>query len=167
MTEPKAPELRDPAGRFNPGMSGNPAGRSPDRPSLPILTIPIKERIMLAASRRVQAAGEAAGGETVSLFEACVEVLGFARQGDCKSASEFVRMVQLAAASVPPAEPFPQFPSRETIEAVMTHGSDDEFEALLASQQAFFKRLVAEYSDRELGTEFGRLVRAKWRRSAR
>ena len=166
MTRPNASGLRNPAGRFNPGMSGNRAGRRPDRPSLPILTIPIKERIMLAASRAVQAVGEAAEGETVSLFEACIEVLGFARQGDYKSASEFVRMVQLAAASVPPPEPFPQFPSREEIEAVMTHGSDDEFETLLASQQAFFKRLVAEYSDGQLGREFGRLVRATRQRSS-
>lgn len=167
MTRPRAFELRDTAGRFRPGRSGNPAGRRPDQLSLPILTIPVKEMIMAAASRRVPALEEDTELASVTLFEACVEVLGSARQGDQKSAKEHVRTVQLAAASVPPVEPFPEAPSQETIEAIMTNGSDEEFEALLASQNAFFVRLTAEYSDNELGTVFRRAVRKKSRLAPR
>ncbi len=119
---------------------------------------------MAAASRQVPAVDEDSEGGTVSLFEGCVEVLGSARDGNRRSAAEYVRMVQLAAVSRPPAEPFPELESQETVDAIMTRGTDEEFEALLASQQEFFKRLVADYSDAELGTAFGRLMRAKWRR---
>lgn len=164
MTRSGRAELRDSAGRFNPGKSGNLAGRTPRPGQLPNLTIPIRERIMAAASRPVPAIGEDADGERVSLFEACVEVLGSAREGNREEAAEYVRIVRLAAASVPPPEPFPELASQETVDAIMTQGTEEEFEALLASQQAFFKRLVAEYSDGELGTALGRLPHAKWRR---
>ncbi len=70
-------------------------------------------------------------------------------------------MVQLAVASVPPLEPFPEPWSQETIDGIMTHGTEEEFEALLASQQAFFKQLVAEYSDGELAKTVGRLASRK------
>jgi len=161
MTRPGLADRRDPAGRFNPGMSGNLAGRKPQPGQLPTLTIPIRERIMAGASRQVPAIGEDGEGRTVSLFEGCVEVLGSARKGNRKSATEYVKVVQLAAASVPPVEPRPEFPSQESINAITTHGTEEEFEALLASQQAFFKQLVAEYSDGELATIFGRLASRK------
>lgn len=163
MTRPLAAELRDTAGRFKPGRSGNPAGRRPNPISLPVLTVPVRKLILAAANRRVPAVGEDAQGQTVTMFEACVEVLGSVREGNLKDAREYVRTVQFAAASVPPAEPFPEAPSKETIEAVLTTGSDEEYEALLASQQHFFRRLVAEYSDGELATEFRRALRAKSR----
>lgn len=122
---------------------------------------------MAGASRPVPAVGEEAAGKTVSLFEGCVEVLASAREGNRKSAGEYVRLVQLAAVSVPPLVPLPDIWPRETIEAVMIDGTDEEFEALLASQQAFFERLVAEYSDGELATVVGRLRHPKNRRSAK
>lgn len=164
MTGPKPADRRDQAGRFNPGVSGNRAGRPPEPGQLPTLTIPIKERVLSAASRQVPAVGNDSEGKTVSLFEACVEVLGSARDGNRSSAAEYVRMVQLAAASVPPVEPFPEPWPQATIEAIMTHGTEEEFEAMLASQQVFFRRLVAEYSDAELATAIGRLKRATRRR---
>lgn len=77
------------------------AGRKPQPVQLPTLTIEIKERIMAAASRPVPAVGENVAGKTVSLLEGCVEVLGSVRDGNPRSATEYVRMVQLAAASMP------------------------------------------------------------------
>lgn len=164
MTRLGLADHRDPAGRFNPGMSGNPAGRRPKPGQLPTLTILVKERIMAAASRQVPAIGEDADGGTVSLFEGCVEVLGSAREGNRKEAADYVRIVRLAATSVRAPEPFPELESQENIVAIMTQGAEEEFETLLASQQEFFKRFVAEYSDGELGTALGRLRHAKWRR---
>lgn len=164
MTRPGLADPRDPAGRFSPGTSGNMAGRKPQPNQLPTLRIEIKERILAAASRPVPAVGEDSAGKMVSLFEGCVEVLGSAREGSRRSAAEYVRLVQLAAVSVPPCEPFPEPTSLEAIDAVITFGTAEEFEALLASQQSYFKRLVAEYSDGELGTVLGRLVDAKWRK---
>ena len=161
MTIPGIADRRDPAGRFNPGVSGNLAGRIPRPGQLPTLTLPVRERIMAGASRQIPAIGEDGEGKTVSLFEGCVEVLGSARKGNRKSAAEYVRMVQLAAVSVPPLEPFPEPWPRETIDAVITQGSEEEFEALLASQQAFFRLLVTEYSDRELATTFARVAPRK------
>lgn len=166
MTRPGLAGLRDPAGRFNRGMSGNLAGRKPQPGQLPTLTIAIRKRILAAASRQVAAVGEDSTGKTVSLFEGCVEVVALAREGNRKSAAEYVRIVQLAALSVPPREPFPEPRSQETIDAIMAHGTAEEFEALLATQQAFFKRLVAEYSDGELGKALGPLLRAKRCRKA-
>ena len=122
---------------------------------------------MVAASRQVPAVGNDSEGRTVSLFEGCVEVLGSARDGNRSSAAEFVRMVQLAAASVPPVEPFPEPWPQETIEAIITHGTEEEFDAMLASQHIFFRRLVAEYSDGKLGTAIGRLRLASSRRSGK
>lgn len=119
---------------------------------------------MAAASHQVPAVGDDSDGRTVSLFEGCVEVLGSARKGNRRSAAEYVRMVQLAAASVPPPEPFPEPSSQKTIDAITIHGTDEEFEALLVSQQALFERLVAEYSDGELAAVLGRLGARKWRR---
>ena len=155
MTSSGLADLRDSSGRFNPGMSGNLAGRRPQPGQLPVLAIAIKERIMAAASHRVPAVGDDPEGRTVSLFEDCVEVLGSARKGNRRYAAEYLRLVQLAAASVPPQEPFPEALSRETVDAIMTPGTEEEFEAMLASQQEMFKRLVAEYSAGELASALG------------
>lgn len=120
---------------------------------------------MAAASRPIPAINEDPSGATVSFFQGCVEVVASARKGNFKSAREYVRLVQLAATSVPSREPLPELWPLETIDAVMTDGTDEEFDALLASQQALFERLVAEYSDSELATVFSRLKRAKNRGS--
>ncbi len=164
MTRAGLVGLRDAAGRFNPGKSGNLAGRKPRPGQIPTLTVPIRDRIMTAANRPVPAIGEDANGATVSLFEGCVEVLGSAREGNRREAAEYVRIVGLAAASVPPSEPFPELAAQETVDAIMTQGTEEEFEALLASQQAFFSRLVAEYSDSELSKALGPLRGAKRRK---
>ena len=166
MTQRKPIQLRDAKGRFNPGFSGNPVGRTPDRPLLPTLTVPTRERIMSAASRPVPALGEGPEGDTVTLFEAFVEVMAFVRNGNRKSAADFVRTVHRAAASVPPEEPLPQMSSQETIEAIITSGSVDEFEALLASQHAFFERLWAEMTDAKLSAAVSLVRRARQRRSS-
>ena len=166
MTQRKPVQLRDAKGRFNPGVSGNPGGRPQDPPLLPTLNVPTRERIMLAASRPVPALGEGPEGNTVTMFEACVEVMGFVRNGNPKSAADFVRTVHRAAASVPPADPLPQMPSPEATEAIITHGSDEDFQALLASQLAYFERLMAEMTDRNLATTVSRVTRARQRRSS-
>lgn len=167
MTRPKLAKLRDPAGRYKPGMSGNPAGRKTQPGQLPLLTIETKAKIMAAANRQVRSVAEDSKGTTVSIFEGCVEVLGSVREGDRKAAAGYVRMVQLAAASVPPLERFPEPLPRENIEAIITVGTEEEFEAMLASQQVFLKRLVAEYSDGQLATAMNRLARSNGRRMTR
>lgn len=120
----------------------------------------------MAASRPVQTAGEETEIDTVSLFEACIEVLASIRTGNRKSAAAFVKVVRMAAASEPPVKPLPPFPSHETIETIMTEGSDQEFEALLASQQAFFERVMAEMTDGQLSSTIRRLSRGRQQRSA-